>query len=333
VALTKEVTVAGAEKNDVALELLPLREKIAHVAVRSHLPDADVVIDGKTMGKTPLAQSLSIAPGHHVVELRRAGYDAARKELELGDGAVAELSLEPQESAEALRSAGGELALDVSEPRSAVTIDGKARGVYEGPMLLPPGPHDVIVEHGGFVSATKHVVIDAHQTAAVRVYLAPTAETRAAYDHSRSWHHTAGIVTFVAGVVVTGAAIGFIVWNANQVSQDNNIFLAAYAMEKSPPAGTIWATAGMSGISMACINDVQNKYNTYSSAADLRPVGYIGLGVGIAAMGAGAALYFTGGSSHRFDAPAVSSEPRSRWHFLPWANQRSGGIGVGTDWD
>ena len=43
-------------------------------------PDyADLYIDGKFVGSTDLA--LRIAPGEHVVEVKRAGYDTWRREL------------------------------------------------------------------------------------------------------------------------------------------------------------------------------------------------------------------------------------------------------------
>ena len=42
--------------------------KAAHLKVNTHLRGADVLVDGQATGKTPLATSLTIAPGQHKIE-------------------------------------------------------------------------------------------------------------------------------------------------------------------------------------------------------------------------------------------------------------------------
>src|SRR5258708_5582774 len=60
--LRKEVTVAGGAKNSVSFELTRLEGTLAHVTLKSHLPAADVLVDGELVGHTPPARPLPVPP-------------------------------------------------------------------------------------------------------------------------------------------------------------------------------------------------------------------------------------------------------------------------------
>ena len=122
----KEVTVAGGATAEVKLDLVEMQGRVAHATIRTHLPGADIVIDDQVVAKTPLQKSLTVAPGQHKIELRRAGYATARQDLLLGDGASGEVALEPEEDRTALGTLGGTLALEASETEPVVTVDGKS---------------------------------------------------------------------------------------------------------------------------------------------------------------------------------------------------------------
>src|SRR5437762_1279451 len=55
----KEVTVAGESSAELKFDLEPSDAKAAHLTVKTALPDAEVVIDGQVVGKTPLPSSLT----------------------------------------------------------------------------------------------------------------------------------------------------------------------------------------------------------------------------------------------------------------------------------
>ena len=78
--MRKEVTVAGGATAEVKLDLVEMQGRVAHVMVKTHLPGADVVVDGQVVGKTPFPSSLTVAPGlAHAIELRREGYVTAAR--------------------------------------------------------------------------------------------------------------------------------------------------------------------------------------------------------------------------------------------------------------
>ncbi len=323
VALRKEITVAGGRLEEVTLALQPMERVMAHATLRTHLPGAGVFVDGQPAGTTPLAESLTLQPGTHVLELRREGYRTAKRELSLGEGATAEVELEPEEDRAAIAGAGAVLALDISEPNAQVSVEGTPRGLYVGSLTLAPGPHHLVVERGEFEPKVLDVVLPAHTTTTRQVVLDPTPETRAAYEHKRAQRHINGLLVIGGGVAVIGGSIAFIVWNAGQVSHLMGPYNAAYSAEKTmaPP----YCDTSQAGSSDTICNMIaENAYAPLHSAEELTPVGYIGLGLGVAATVTGLVLYFTAGSADRFRAAPPAAV--SGWTVLPWGGPRDGGM-------
>jgi hypothetical protein len=255
--------------------------------------------------------------------MRRDGYRTARQDLDVGEGAEAEVALDPQEDAAAVAVAGGALALDVSEPNANVTVDGTSRGVYGAALRLAPGHHQVIVDRGGFEPVTMDAFITPHRTSTVQVFLDPTAETRAAYDHKRSVRHETGLLIAGGGALIVGGSIAYIVWNAGQVNNALGPYNAARAAQVNG-TGSLCDVA-LGGDPNSCNSLVQNDYNNVRSAENLTPIGYIGLGVGVGVIAAGLAVFFTAGSADRFRhrAPAAGA-----LQLLPWAARGGGGFGA-----
>ncbi|HEV3191525.1 MAG TPA: PEGA domain-containing protein, partial [Polyangiaceae bacterium] len=82
----KEIALAGGEKQSLVFELVAMQGRLARVLVKTHLPGADLYADDQRIGTTPLAASVTLAPGRHRLELRRAGYSTASTEVTLSDG-------------------------------------------------------------------------------------------------------------------------------------------------------------------------------------------------------------------------------------------------------
>jgi hypothetical protein len=320
----KEITVAGGTKESVTLSLSPMQVLMAHATIRTHLPGAEVFVDGQASGKTPLTQSVALPSGKHTIELRREAYRTARQELHLGEGDSAEVQLDPEEDRPAVTALGGMLALDVSEPNAVVTVDGVPRGVYAESLTLAPGEHHMIVERDGFEPKEADAVVSAHQTSTVQVVLDPTPATRAGYEHERAVHHTAGILVTLGGVLLAGGGVAFIVWNAGQVSSLKGPYKTAM-MNLQNMTGEYCDTSTLMGNYMMCNEVQQNAYSSLKNAENLTPIGYIGLGVGAAVTVTGLVLFFTAPSANRFSRPAIAA---SSWSVLPWADPHGAGMGA-----
>jgi hypothetical protein len=70
-----QVTKAAPELlSEANQSLADLRSKLGRIKIVCETPDAEVAIDGKTVGSTPLAQPVWALPGRHKVMIRHAGY-------------------------------------------------------------------------------------------------------------------------------------------------------------------------------------------------------------------------------------------------------------------
>jgi PEGA domain len=323
----KEVTIASGEKQSLRFELVPMQGRLAHLAIKTHVPGADAFVDDQRVGSTPLAVSVPLAPGAHRVELRRPGYVSARSEVTLCDGATGEVVLEPEEDAAALGATGGLLAVDASEPDAVLTIDGRRRGLYREPVRLPAGPHHMLLERGNFEPFERDVAVDAGRTVTVRAAFEPTPDFRSRYVGRAQTTRTLGWVSLVAGAVVAASGAVLVVYDAQQRNDGN---------------ATINRLQSQSGMNQVC--DSHMEYSLYqqeclnpvatatSQVDDANTRDYFGWGmVGVGAAGAalGVVLLVTGDDPHKYDAPPPA-QTVGRLSPVPafWATRGGGGLSL-----
>jgi len=305
--LRKELTVAGGTKTELKLDLVAMEGKAAHLKVNTHLRGADVLVDGQTVGKTPLATSLTVTPGQHKIEMKRSGYVSAQQDLSVGDGATGEVTFEPEPDLNLVGTEGGSLALEISETQAVVTIDGKARGIYAGSIKLPKGPHQLVVERGGFENTERTVTVDTGRTTTVPIEMVPTPETRAAYVSKAYSQRTWGWIATIGGVALAGGGVTLLVIDAGTKKDANQ------AIDLWNNVQSKWGANGVCDGSQARNPDKDNPqcveaFNVYNAAfkklndAKSRDiVGYIGTGVGGAAALLGVYLLISGDPPHRYD--------------------------------
>jgi hypothetical protein len=305
----KEVTVEGGGKTAVSFELTPMEGTLAHITVKSHLPAADVFVDNELAGRTPLATSLTVPPGTRKIELRRKGYQTARQELTLGDGASGEISLDPEEDKAALAEVGGELRLTISEPEALVTIDGKSRGVYAGMIRVPEGVHHLLVERGGFRPLERDVTVVKGSAAPVAVTLEPTPETRQIYVNHASSTRTWSWIEIIGGAAIAAGSAGYIALNAKS-KDDAQAELDAKVAQRANKVG-ICDTAG-GGDADQCNKQVEDANSRLNSAKSRTTLGFVGAGVGVAVATVGVVWLFTGDDPHKYDRKPAGGESIAR---------------------
>lgn len=327
----KEIAIAGGGKQALKFELVAMQGRLAHLNVKTHLPGADLVIDDQRVATSPLTASVSLPPGPHRVELRRAAYTTAVAELMLGDGASGEVTLEPEEDRAAIASSGGQLALDITETQAVVTVDARPRGVYASALRLSPGTHHVLVERGDFEPAERDVTIDSGRTTTVRIALEPTPEFRARYVGRAQAQRTWGWIGVAAGAVLAAGGAALAAYDATKRSDGESTInrINALAVPHShlacDPAGdtTLPAYQTMCAVPYANASSQVNDANTRDYAA------WSGVGVGAAALALGVVLLVTADDPHKYDAqapPATTSATRA-WPTA-WAMRGGAGLGL-----
>lgn len=139
---------ALAAQGSLAAIDVPLREKPALLSVRIDTK-ASIVVDGRPMATTPLAQPLELPSGTHVVTLTKNGYAAFSREVTLAHGGSTTIDAKLEQSGQrtaawivlgaagAAAIAGGVFtALAFVEQSNAQSIlDAKGRGPIQGSDL------------------------------------------------------------------------------------------------------------------------------------------------------------------------------------------------------
>ncbi len=323
----KEVLVAGNADATVQFELTRTQSKqMGNITVRSRVTAADVIVDGKPVGKTPLSTSITVAPGHHVVELRRSGYAAAKQEIDVGPGGLGDLSIDPKIDGTALPTQGASMALDPTESPVELVVDGERFGQYSVPLRLPVGPHHITVTSPGFLPLDRDVVLDPMQSNVVRVQLEPTVETRRNYKSNAMMHRTWGWVSIIGGAAIAGGSTALAIVESSRRSDGQSELNAINAKNidgTQPPCdwrGGFLAENADNGA--ACNAAIGSAANKISDAKTGRTVAYVGIGVGVAAIATGVILLVTGGPPDKYENRAGAKfERKPSFAVIPGPGQ------------
>ncbi|XXX78128.1 PEGA domain-containing protein [Sorangium sp. So ce134] len=109
---------AAKLKTTAENRLAESRAQVGALAVTAGAPGAEVLVDGKAVGKAPLEGEVFVEPGEHRVEARLEGYAPASQTVKVAKGGTAEVTLamvlaktEAQEAAPVVKTEGGTGAL------------------------------------------------------------------------------------------------------------------------------------------------------------------------------------------------------------------------------
>jgi hypothetical protein len=314
----KQLTVAGGAQASLAFNLTPMEGRLAHLALKSRLPGADVVLDGEVVGRTPLTTSLTLMPGSHKLELVRPGYRTARTDLTLGDGATGEIALEPEEDRAEVARTGGDLKLAITETDALVTIDGTPRGPYTASLRLAPGTHHVLIERGGFRPYERDVDVAAGQTTVIPIALDPTPEMRELYVGRARSQRTWSWIGIGGGLTLAGGGTAFLLYNASAKGDARDERDAAVGRLQREEG--VCDTRGTSGDADACNGAIRSAQDELDKVKGRDVIGYVGIGVGAAATGLGLYFLLTGDNPNKYDKkpqPDVLASLRPRFAVGP----------------
>ncbi len=310
----REVSVAGDAQAEVTLSLEATADGLGQLWVRSDLPGAEVLLDGKRVGTTPLTSSIPVVPGDHDVELRREGYRRASNRVSVGVGATAEVSLEPRPDRSAIAKGGSRLALTGDEASElVVTLDGERVGLYASPIALAPGPHAILIERGGYLATEVEVDVPKGETLTQVVSLEPTPETIEAHDASVTDYRIAAWSTLGVGVALIGAGVGYTVYNEGVRADKEDEFEAQLA------PGERCSMAGLDD--PYCVGLAED----IDAAGARRPIGYALMGAGAASAIASIIVFAVMPDPDRFrheldeDAEQVFGGLQPTWCVTPSA--------------
>ncbi|HYP78231.1 MAG TPA: PEGA domain-containing protein [Polyangiaceae bacterium] len=315
----KEIIVAGNADASVNFELiLGVAKRPANLTIRSRTTDAEVLIDEKSFGRTPLTSSLALPAGQHTVELKRAGYQSQKQLVEVGESSIAELTLDLVADSRALTQEGADLTISVREPNLNLSIDHEPLRLYTGTVRLPKGAHHLHLEQAGYLPFEQDIVLEAGKPLFLTPYLMPTPETRKAHNDNVRMHQTWGWILTGAGAAVAAGGVTWLIVNSSNKSDALDTYNHKVDQVPNADDGSVCDLSSVSGDKDQCNAEIAGAQAAYDSAKARDIPGYIALGVGAAALGTGVVLLLTGESAHRFDPPEKQAEVRApRWALTP----------------
>ncbi|HTJ82023.1 MAG TPA: PEGA domain-containing protein [Polyangiaceae bacterium] len=185
-----------------------IQSRVARLSVKVDAKDASVQLGAENIGDAPLVDK-EVNAGKARLEITAEGYEPLVLQVDLKGGKATELDLKLVP-----RDKQGTLVVRASVPGADVEVDGKNVGQAPAEVRLDPGTHEIGVEHGGYESEARNVVIGTGEKKVVEITL---REAPAAWETWWFW-------TLIGGGVAAGTAVG-----------------VTYALttEKSPGVGTI----------------------------------------------------------------------------------------------
>ncbi|HEY6728411.1 MAG TPA: PEGA domain-containing protein, partial [Polyangiaceae bacterium] len=219
----------------------------------------------------------------------------------------------------ALTSSGGTLVLEISETDPVVFVDGKSRGVYAAPLRLPPGRHALRIERGEFLPVERDISILANQTTTVSIALEPTAEKRAAYNSSARSQRLWGWVATGAGSALILGGGAFLVINQGREDDQRTEIDEISRREECDGQSNQYDPA--------CTEEHNAAIEDLDSILAQNSYGWIGAGVGAAAVITGVVLLVTSDDPDRYE-PKPESDVFARVIPNAWLGNQSVGIGA-----
>jgi hypothetical protein len=284
------VTVAGKAKEVLEVELTPLEAALAHFTPESPVPDVEVRANGELLGTTPFATDLAFRPGAYELEFTRPGYVPVRRQVQLDPGSHGRLEVAMVPSDAGLAH-GGLVKVALSERDAVVAVDGQPRLDHVQGLRLPVGRHHLLFQRAGFFDVAREVWVKPGPQQ-LGVALLPTPEYLDTYVRSAKTRRTWGLIALGGGALVAGSSAAFLLWNQGQ-KRDAKREFDAYASEvEASPTGRC--------MSDECVQKLGILVDELDARRGRDVFGWIGVGVGAAALGTGALLWASAADPDRY---------------------------------
>jgi hypothetical protein len=285
------VTVAGRALETLEIQLTPVEEALAHLLPVSAVPDVEVRANGELVGHTPFASNLAFRPGSYELEFVRPGYVPVQRRVTLDPGSSGRVDVAMVPSDAGL-AAGGTLAFELSETNAVVTVDGQARLDHTLGLRLPLGRHSLRIQRAGFFDVEREIwVRQGHQ--ALDVTLLPTPAYLADYVADAKRQRLWSYVALGSGALVTGASVGFLIWNQGEKNEAERAF--------DDFADEVAESKTGSCTTDDCAKELDLLVDELDARRQRDVYGWVGVGVGAIAVGTGALLFVTGADPSRYD--------------------------------
>ncbi len=190
--------IAPERRAAVEEEIREIRSQVAEVRVVVAGGPAELWVDGRAIGSTPLADALFLLPGTHTFKAVRQGAIPAEKQLEVLSGKSYDLALSPV----APRHVAS-LSVTTSPSDANLFLDGRPLGRAPWRGEIEPGGYALTAELEGYDPAREQLILGAGQTREISMELVQPTPL-----YKKWWFWTAlGVVAAGAGASVYVATL------------------------------------------------------------------------------------------------------------------------------
>jgi hypothetical protein len=174
--------------------LRDLRLNVGTLALTSNVADAEVKLNGRAVGKTPLTNAMRVKAGNAVLEITKDGYLPWRRELTFKGASVtnvdARLAARETEGLVVVRSQG------IAGVR--VAVDGQPQGTTPSELVLREGSHRLELDRDGYQPLSSAIIVHAGEKKELDLKLEKKSPIT-----TKWWFWTGvGVVAVGAGVVI-----------------------------------------------------------------------------------------------------------------------------------
>lgn len=205
--------LTDADRKQVAKEIGELRQVVGTIDVIILEPDAEVVVDGRPRGRTPLSSPLRANAGTHYVRVHKSGFVTFEQQVDV----VAKQTTTIEHTMERLQRSGRITVVAPDSPGVEVLLDGVVVGVtpWEGDVAV--GSHTVTLRGEGNVgSAPVAVDVTDEKPTTLRVEVVPLDSELRVQPQPLN-----------AAVAIDGVDVGRGIWEGRLPSGDHVIEIAA----------------------------------------------------------------------------------------------------------
>ena len=290
----QEITLAGRTTQMVNMALLPTESSNAHLTLSVSVPGAEVTVNGRTVGVTPLPTSVAVTPGTALIEVHRAGYRDDKRSIRVEEGSNGSVSVTLEEDPTAAATLKGRLRVTPSEPDATISVDGTPRSGATAGIALIAGPHLLHVERAGYLAFERPIDVGAGAETSLVATLAPTPETLAADNEAAHKRRIVGWSMIGGGVALTAAAAIYAIATRNDLATAESALNKQEAKEQDPfdPCSILPSNMGEYGL-MQCGQIKAADQDAVTNAKVYRGLAYAGIGLGVVAAGIGTYLLAT----------------------------------------
>jgi PEGA domain-containing protein len=168
--------VPPGRRREVQALLALCKKRVGYISFDVDRPGAEVLVDGRSIGKSPVGGALALAIGTHGVTATAPGYlpFVGRVDIESQKEHALHIGLEPEPAA---IPSLGQLATHCLVPSATLRFDGAPLSARDGqPTLVSLGMHRVSWQRKGYLAARQEVEVKPGSVAHVRCELRPNPQ-------------------------------------------------------------------------------------------------------------------------------------------------------------